>query len=88
MRMPHPNADCHVRPPCRGGALHACQSWIRADSSERSAGGASTIVLTPFLNDIENMPFDEVHNKGLHLQSTSNIAYYEVGQTRTRKFLR
>ena len=45
------------------------------------AGGASTIVLTPFLNDIENMPFDEVHNKGLFLQSSSNIsAYYEVGE--------
>ena len=44
------------------------------------AGGASTIVLTPFLNDIENMPFDQVHNKGLRLQSSSNIsAYYEVG---------
>ena len=28
------------------------------------------------------MPFDEVHNKGLFLQSTTNIsAYYEVGQT-------
>ena len=46
------------------------------------AGGASTLDLTPFLNELENMPFDEVHNKGLFLQSTTNIsAYYEVGQT-------
>ena len=38
--------------------------------------------LTPFLNELENMPFDEVHNKGLFLHSTTNIsAYYEVGQT-------
>ena len=46
------------------------------------AGGASTLDLTPFLNELENMPFDEVHDKGLFLHSTTNIsAYYEVGQT-------
>ena len=38
------------------------------------AGGASTLDLTPFLNELENMPFDEVHNKGLFLQSTTNIS--------------
>ena len=47
-----------------------------------SAGEASTIELTPFLTEVENQPFNEVHNKGLLLQSSTAIsAYYEVGQT-------
>ena len=52
------------------------------------AGGASTLDVDIVLNELENMPFDEVHNKGLFLQSTSNIsAYYEVGEDANTEIL-
>ena len=47
-----------------------------------AANDATSILLTNWLDVIENKPFNQVLNKGLLLESTSNIsAYYEVGQT-------
>lgn len=40
---------------------------------------AISLDLTPWLELVENKPFDQVHNKGIRIESTANIsAYYEV----------
>lgn len=60
-------------------SMPADPSAFPPQTLELDANDAISLDLTPWLEVVENKPFDGVHNKGLRIVSTKNIStYYEV----------